>query len=558
MQARAVRRIVAAFAVVVTSVIGSAGVADAHAVLESTDPPAGATLQGAPNAVRVTFDEQVGARDGDVRVYDSTGRRIDKGKVEHIDGGKTLQVPIQTVGDGGYAVTWRVISADTHPVDGAVTWRVGASGAAVGTPLLNRLLSSARGSPVVSGLLAAQRGLLFGGLLVLLGGLSFVLLLWPEGATSRRWKRSMAGAAIVAAVASVVGVGLQAANQAGLGVSSVVDGAPIGDVLRGDYGQAVIGRMVLLVVGLWQWRIALGRKTDDAPIPTWARPVALIMGVLLAGSLGFAGHPRTGRWLAAALPIDIVHVVAASIWIGGLVTLVLIALPGLDAVATRRLAARFSPVAFTCVAVLVATGSLQAFRQLGGSWTALRSTDYGHLLIIKVALSAVVVAIGGSSRSLVHSGWIDDTEEETAKSRRLVLRSIASEVAIAVVVVAVTSLLVASDPHALTANTAFSASRVDGPVIVDAVVAPSRHGPVSVHLYASDPNIALTDQFTMTAEIELPGKVASVPLPLIAAGGRHWIADGVEVPIAGKWRLTVRVVVGQLDEHVFVFDVPVR
>jgi copper transport protein len=187
----------------------------------------------------------------------------------------------------------------------------------------------------------------------------------------------------------------------------------------------------------------------------------------------------------------------------------------------------------------------------------LRHSDYGHLLLIKVVLTAVIVTVGASSRSLVRSGWIDESEEDAEWSRHLVRRAIGSETVLAVVVVAVTSLLVASDPRALTAASAYSASRVDGPVIVDAVVAPARAGPLSIHLYVSDPDASLTASLDTSAQLELPGKIAPVTLPLIAAGGRHWLVDGVEAPIAGRWKLTVRVVVGGLDEHVLTFDVPI-
>jgi copper transport protein len=599
-------RLLVAGAVLAVTLLAVAGPADAHAVLESTDPPAGAVVVVAPTTVRVTFNEPVGAQQGDLRVYDSTGRRVDRGSLHHLDSGRALQVDLQALRPGGYAVTWRVISADTHPVSGAVTWRFGESGgAAVGDTLLNNLLGAAHGSTAVSAALAVQRALVFGSLIVLLGGVAFVLFLWPEGAVDRWWRLVMLGSVGVGIVASIAGIFLQAANVAGLGFGSILDGAPIGEVVRGDYGQAAIGRALgLALIGFLVTRLTPGPAPDEPsategePVPErelvpaggptppgglasgaepspqaapgsggavatraapgWVRPSLVVLGVLVAGSLGFAGHPRTGRWLPIALPFDIVHVLAASVWIGGLVVLVAIATPKLDPPATRALVLRFSPVAFTCVAVLVATGTAQAFRQLDGGWTALRSSDYGHLLIIKVVVTAVVVAVGGSSRSLVRSGWIDDTEEDAAWSRHLVRRAIASEVVLAAVVIGVTSLLVASNPNAATAATAYSASRVDGPVIVDAVVAPARPGPVSVHLYVSDPNAALTQPFDTTAQLELPGKVAPVDLPLLPAGGRHWIADGVEAPIAGLWRLTVRVVVGGLDEHVFVFNVPIH
>jgi copper transport protein len=293
-------------------------------------------------------------------------------------------------------------------------------------------------------------------------------------------------------------------------------------------------------------------------VPRWAPPAVVGLAVVLAGSLGFAGHPRTGRWLAIALPLDVVHVLAASVWMGGLLVLVLVAIPRLDPTGTRSLARRFSPLAFACVAVLVATGTAQGLRQLDGGWNALRHTDYGHLLTVKLVVVALLVAVAGSTRSLVRKAWIDDTEEEAAWSRRLVRRSVLAEVVVSVAVIGVTSLLVAADPHTLQAATAFSASRVDGPVLVDVVVAPRRPGPVSLHVYVSDTEATLTTPFATTAQLSLPGKVEPIEAPLLPAGGRHWIAERIEAPIAGTWLLTVHVVVNDFDEHVFSFEVPIR
>src|SRR5215831_4652541 len=118
-----VRRLVvgAAFAVVV--VLVTAGPAAAHATLESTSPADGEHLDKAPSQVTLTFSEDIGAPPGAVRVFNAQGHRVDNGDVSARD--NTATVKLDSIGDGGYIVTWRVISADSHPVNGAFTFTVG-------------------------------------------------------------------------------------------------------------------------------------------------------------------------------------------------------------------------------------------------------------------------------------------------------------------------------------------------------------------------------------------------------------------------------------------------
>jgi len=159
------------------AVVGAAP-ALAHAVAISTDPADGARLSATPAAVSVTFSEHVSFGSGYLRVVDSRGRRVDTGTVQHPGGDATkVAVPLRTgLPDDSYIVSYRIVSADSHPVGGAFSFVVGkrplvaASGAVVG----------GTGDPVVVGVFAVARWLSFAGL-VLIGGLAFLLLCWHEG-----------------------------------------------------------------------------------------------------------------------------------------------------------------------------------------------------------------------------------------------------------------------------------------------------------------------------------------------------------------------------------------
>ncbi len=547
-------RVAVACAVAIGVSAGWAVAAEAHAMLESTDPPAGAILNTAPRSVSVTFSEDVVARDDDVRVVDGGGRRVDTGRIVDRDGGRTLQVRLEPLRSGGYAVTWRVVSADGHPISGAVTWRVGTEGEAVDAPLVKRLLAGEGGSHLIAVARALQRTALFIGLLVLVGSGAFVLGLWPGGLAERRWRQLMVGSLVVTAVATVVGVGLEAADGVGLGLTAAFDPGRVGDVLSRADGRAALARLgtctLLALLG--------GRLVHRDRIERWVVVLGAVLALVLAGTLGYGGHARTGRLLPLALPVDIVHVVAVSVWLGGLVVLSAVAIPRLGPTDAWRLAKRFSTAAAGSLVVVVATGVAQAVRRLDGGWTALWHGDYGNLLIAKIVVVALLVALGARSRSLIGLGRDQDWSGSDARQLGRLRQMVGAEAVVAATVLVVTSVLVTSDPNVESTAESFSAGGVDGTVLVDAVVAPARSGPVVVHLYVSDTTATLMTPLEVTAEMTLPGRVAAVPLRLEMEGPRHWIARRVEVPMTGRWRLVVHVVVDRFEEHVLAFDIDIR
>jgi len=141
------------------------------------------------------------------------------------------------------------------------------------------------------------------------------------------------------------------------------------------------GMAAVLALVLW-----CERKRRFPP-PGWTVPCA----AALLGSLAWAGHAAAGGsgFFAVA---DGFHLLAAGIWPGGLVPLALFLVSAPDAEAVRAVR-RFSAVSLVTVALLAATGAINAWHLVGG-WSALGTTGYGRLLLVKVALFAVMVGIG--------------------------------------------------------------------------------------------------------------------------------------------------------------------
>ncbi|HEY9475014.1 MAG TPA: copper resistance CopC family protein, partial [Mycobacteriales bacterium] len=148
----------------------------AHAELEATTPNNGQHLATAPQQVTMRFSERVNLIRNGVQVLDRDGQRRNKSE-PRTDGG-TVVIPLDSgITDGVYTVNWRVVSADSHPINGAFVFSVGtATAAALTGPAEN---SGVTGPVAVAFWLF--RWAAYAGLALLVGGAFFRVVCWPAG-----------------------------------------------------------------------------------------------------------------------------------------------------------------------------------------------------------------------------------------------------------------------------------------------------------------------------------------------------------------------------------------
>jgi methionine-rich copper-binding protein CopC len=121
------QRAITALAATAALVLSGAVTAQAHAHLVRATPAAGGTVQTPPSEVTLHFSEKLEAKFSSVVVRDSAGKQVDKGDGAVDRGDRTLmRVQLQQpVAPGVYKVEWKVMSADTHKIDGNFTFKVG-------------------------------------------------------------------------------------------------------------------------------------------------------------------------------------------------------------------------------------------------------------------------------------------------------------------------------------------------------------------------------------------------------------------------------------------------
>jgi len=174
-----VRRAVAAFAALVLALALLPAAALAHATLQSTVPERGAKLDEPPAEVSFRFDEPVEASFGALRVFDSTGREVQTGKAFHPQGkGEEIAVKLKPgLGDGTYTATYRVVSADGHPVSSGYVFTVGEASAP--TQSLDQLLATGGGTgSITDTALGVARAVQYAAIALGLGALIFFAFCW--------------------------------------------------------------------------------------------------------------------------------------------------------------------------------------------------------------------------------------------------------------------------------------------------------------------------------------------------------------------------------------------
>lgn len=390
-------------------VVAVASPAWAHGKLLGSVPANGAQLDEAPAQVSLRFSEHVTLVRGGIRVLGADGRPVPGVGDAMVDAAQPdmVRVPLPSgLGDGIYTLAWRVVSADSHPIQGVFAFSVGEVHGAAVVPSETGTATGGT-NRAVAVVFAVVRWLGYAGIVVLLGGLLFVLACWRVGWARRRTRQLVGAGWVASLVAAVAALLLQGPYAAGTSLAGMVDGGLIAATLGTGYGIGLLVRigLLLLLGALLVW--LTGRDLARLPRPRLTVPAGVlgVAGVAVLATWPATGHAHVGRQAAAGYAADLLHLVAVVAWLGGLTVLASCLLPATRDRFWRPDAAtavgRFSRLALVCVAVLVGTGSYQAWRQVGG-WAPFVETTYGRLLLAKITAVAVIIGFAAASRSLVH------------------------------------------------------------------------------------------------------------------------------------------------------------
>ena len=549
------RHLLSLAAVVFTALVVVPG-ASAHALLEETRPANDAVVQQSPRQVLLRFNEAVDTSLGRaLQVFNANGEEVETGDIQRPSPAEVAVGIEEELADGTYTVAWRVVSADSDPIRGAFVFHVGAPGA---HPEGIAAQISQDSPTSLDVLYRVGRFLEFALLLLCAGGVA--ALVYPLRSADTRLRRRLFGLLAVCAGAlavwSLLGLAFQGAKATGGGIGDAFSWGNVSDVAETRYGRVELIRAGL-ALGILGIALTLRRATGPD------RHVASVAALLLAAGLvvtpTFAGHASTTGPLASVS--DIAHVVAAAAWVGGLAFVMIalwLALEERWPLATRCVPL-FSTMALGSVVVLLVAGTVNGYLQVE-TWRGLWETNYGLLLLAKIALVIPLLALGAYNNRYsvprLRAGMTQLAE------RKRFVQAAGVELMIMVAIVAVTAFLVDSNPakHALEDEAAAASHgameggemgamshEVDfGEFRATVSIDPGTAGANHIMLEVDDPDAPTLAEVTFKASLGQPD-IGPLEFKAKSTTPGKWEVEDAHLPIAGAWQLSIEALVGEFD-----------
>jgi copper transport protein len=555
------RRLAALAALALGAALAPASPAAAHALLLRTEPAPQTTVKTAPSAVKLFFSEPVEVTFGAIRVFDVDGKRVDPGKINRVGDGSQVDVPLSGIKDGTYTVTWRAVSADGHPVSGGFTFYVGnpSTISAVAIP------SDQGAGRLVGWGFGAVRFAWFSALLGLIGAVVVRRWVWTPAvraagpgaseaaaAFRRRFRPALLGAWIVLAVAGALALAFQAASASGLSLTSAARPSVLGDVLRTNYGRLWLVQAALTVAVAVPVVALAGRRPRWGVRPDVWVGLVLVLGAGLAAAAALNGHARTLHRSTLAVGSVTVHLLAVAVWVGGLAVLVAVGGPAWRRLAAaerpgllRQLVPRFSRLAVGAVALVLVTGTVNAFLELatpGDLWRL----SYGRAILAKIVLLAVALALAARHRFVVPKRLSAAEGGAAAAAVGSFERSSVWETVALGLTVAVTAGLVVLVPGrtvALAASGPVNQTARTSGYTVQLYIDPTHVGANEFHVsFVTPDGLAAADVDNASVSLTpLGGAPGPLSMRLISPG--HFVGDG-DLPAPGHYQLSVDATAG--------------
>ena len=574
----------------------STGVASAHASIVRSDPADGSTLPVPPEKITLWFDEAVSIQFSSIRLLDTNNQPISGIKIEsNPDDPTSLIIIPPRLPDGVYSLLWRVLSEnDGHYAQGILVIGVGEN-----ADLSTANASLSNDQPPWQEVVL--RWLNFLSLILLAGTLSLLVFVLPVQTLSREnpdlaftqrlRERVWSVARWSAGLGLVAGMGLLAWQIAAL-KSSLADEVSLlqatqSVLITTAWGKLWLARESALLLVFLALELQARRLRQSAPSRQITQAGWWIMAATVAAIVAqsLSSHaPTVADDPIRAVIVDVLHLVAAGLWMGSLLTLALVSWyalkrdPGLKDL-LRGTWRRFSVLAALGLGLLVATG-LYSMGQEVASLDALLTTFYGRALSLKIVGVVVAAGMGALNSALLHPSlvrpfarWLGKSPGWTPVSGQKLPRLIAAEAVVGALILLATAVATASAPprgieHTIAAEeipTSLS-QRVDD-LLITLQIKPNRPGQNVYNVFAAsnmrpEPAKILRvilrfhyvpeDLGLIQADAE---PIASDQYPLLEElrEGRYMVT-GSYLSLAGHWQIDVVIRRQGVEDSVAHFD----
>ena len=388
--------------------------------------------------------------------------------------------------------------------------------------------------PPVSGPLGLFRILAYLSLAALFGGIAFIRWTWPEGINDDATYKFLRISWIVALVSNYVVAMLRASLLSGESVTSTILPLGWGELFQSASGISAVLRVVIIGA------CAIVALRPDRIFDPQSQIISLALPTAAMATFGLTR--AIDDFSALGTIAGIVHVLAAGMWLGGLLFLAQSVLIGPGEEDLMHAVRTFSRQANIYIGVTVAAGIVQFYQMDGG---AIFTSRHGRLVIVKVIGVAGMVYVGGAARQFINH-QLAKKRELSGRTAKQLRKAVLSEIGIGLLVLVFTSWSVATLPPNVTppgsdrTNYAFIGDRSGGEFDIQLKVTPATVGLNAVRIDVYSPATGLTD---LTVQFNPPtNNTASVTLnvPLDGVGAaRLPMSEGVPFGAPGLWTIVV-------------------
>jgi len=493
----------------------------AHAALVIAEPADGEVIGAAPSQFSLTFSEPVSALA--LKLIGPDGSRTPLTRSTLRENRLDIEAPAD-LSSGTHVLSWRVISSDGHPVAGSVVFSIGAPSTV--PPVVEITLDWPVRVAVWSGKLALYLGLFLG-----IGGAFAIVWLASGGTAGRTAVLSMLA---IGVAGSVLSAGFQGLDALGLPLQRLPDWRVWQAGLGTSFGGTVLAAIIAFAIAI-------------AGLATKGWPARLFTLAALAGAglaLALSGHASAAepQWLTR--PAVFLHGTTVAFWTGALIPLGL----GLKRRSVTALPAlsRFSRSIPYVVAVLICTGVVLALIRVETP-AALIGTAYGQVFSIKLALLIFLFTLAVLNR------WIltEPAARGDSGAQRRLVRAIAVETAIAMLIFSVVACWRFTPPPRALAIAAAQPAITHihtARAMADLTLTPGRAGQVAGTIVVMTGDFGPLDASEMTLVFSNPAAgIEAIRRPAHKAGDGTWRVEGLTIPVGGKWRVRIDVLISDFD-----------
>ncbi|MBC1434606.1 copper resistance protein [Listeria rocourtiae] len=500
-------------------------VAEAHAYLQSSTPKDQSTVTKAPEKVMLTFTEMIQNEYPSVIVRNSEGKRFEKGAASiNPENDHVVEIGLlKDLPDDVYSVEWRVVSADGHPVSGVISFKVGDT---------NQSFTDVKANTISSWPSTIVKVILYIGFSLVAGVLLFFLALNRMEISTVLRQRTIRILQIglgLLVLGLLLFLPLQVHIYTG---GSGLDFATMGQLVRtSGIGHLWLIQMVSLLVLMFSLFFIFRKKRLDK-IWLWLVPLIFFMVLLFAKAS--QGHAAGSPDKAVAIPMDFLHLVSASAWVGGIVVLFILMRkhPGIMAVWNR-----FSPWAASFVGLIIVSGLLMSVMNLG-SMSKLFTTLYGKLILVKIALFLVMGALG-----FIHYLYMRQT------GKMISTKTIVAEFGIGLIILGVAAFLTNVQTPPPAPPESFSKRVVTESGFVSLKIAPAVVGDNTFLVVFTDQDGQVRTDFqkvTLTVAPSGGGKAAE--FEVLKNEQNEYVANGLYLNATGRWEIKVHALTKDFSE----------